>query len=96
MAKIKKVPVSETRHQYLFNCPGCDQEHAFNDVIWTWNENYDRPTLYPSYLMHGYKFDKDHNSVPFVCHSYIENGMIKYLTDCTHSLAGQTVELPEI
>lgn len=30
------------------------------------------------------------------CHSFVENGMIRYLDDCTHSLVGQTVELPDI
>lgn len=31
-----------------------------------------------------------------VCHSFITNGQIQFLSDCTHSLAGQTVELPEV
>jgi hypothetical protein len=31
-----------------------------------------------------------------ICHSYISNGQIQFLPDCTHSLAGQTVELPEV
>jgi hypothetical protein len=30
-----------------------------------------------------------------VCHSFITDGKIQFLSDCTHSLAGQTVELPE-
>lgn len=30
-----------------------------------------------------------------VCHSFVTNGMIQFLSDCTHALAGQTVELPE-
>jgi hypothetical protein len=30
-----------------------------------------------------------------VCHSYITNGRILFLSDCTHALAGQTVDLPE-
>lgn len=28
------------------------------------------------------------------CHSFIENGKIRFLNDCTHTLAGQTVDLP--
>lgn len=31
-----------------------------------------------------------------VCHSFITDGKIQFLGDCTHSLAGQTVELPEL
>lgn len=30
-----------------------------------------------------------------VCHSFVDNGQIQFLSDCTHALAGQTVELPE-
>lgn len=30
-----------------------------------------------------------------VCHSFITDGRIQFLGDCTHALAGQTVELPD-
>lgn len=30
-----------------------------------------------------------------VCHSFVTNGRIQFLGDCTHSLAGTTVDLPE-
>lgn len=30
-----------------------------------------------------------------VCHSFVTDGRIQFLGDCTHSLAGQTVDLPE-
>lgn len=29
-----------------------------------------------------------------VCHSFVTDGQIQFLGDCTHSLAGQTVPLP--
>lgn len=32
---------------------------------------------------------------PMVCHSFVRDGQIQFLTDCTHSLAGQTVPLPD-
>lgn len=35
--------------------------------------------------------------VPFkcgVCHSFVTDGKIQFLPDCTHGLAGQTVEIP--
>jgi len=31
-----------------------------------------------------------------VCHSFVTDGRIQFLGDCTHNLAGQTVDLPEI
>ena len=30
------------------------------------------------------------------CHSFVTDGRIQFLADCTHALAGQTVDLPEI
>lgn len=32
----------------------------------------------------------------FVCHSFVRDGRIQFLNDCTHSLAGQTVDLPDL
>lgn len=30
-----------------------------------------------------------------VCHSFVTDGRIQFLSDCTHELAGQTVDLPD-
>ena len=30
-----------------------------------------------------------------VCHSFVKAGRIEFLADCTHHLAGQTVDLPD-
>lgn len=30
-----------------------------------------------------------------ICHSFVTDGRIQFLGDCTHALAGQTVNLPE-
>lgn len=35
-------------------------------------------------------------SIPTICHSFVIFGRIQFLNDCTHSLAGQTVDLPNI
>jgi hypothetical protein len=34
-------------------------------------------------------------TVPSVCHSFVTDGRIQFLADCTHHLAGQTVDIPE-
>ena len=31
----------------------------------------------------------------FRCHSFVTDGRIQFLGDCTHALAGQTVDLPD-
>lgn len=42
-------------------------------------------------LPEGYTFDNK----PFVCHSFVTDGKIKFLGDCTHELKDQTVALPD-
>lgn len=31
-----------------------------------------------------------------VCHSFVRHGQVQFLADCTHAMAGQTVDLPAI
>jgi len=96
MAKIKKVPTSATEHQYLFMCPGCKDLHAFDDR-WEFNQDFEKPTIAPSFLQQGYLGPgKEGKAVYGTCHSFIWNGEIRFLNDCTHDLKGQTVELLEI
>lgn len=95
MAKIRKTPVSETEYQYVFSCPACKCEHAF-DNRWKFNNDYDNPTIYPSFRQRGFLGFKDDKPFYGICHSRIENGFIIYCSDCTHDLAGKKVELPDI
>lgn len=55
---------------------------------WTWNGSVTAPTLRPSVLT------KDGQGA--VCHSWITDGRIQFLDDCTHELRGQTLELLEV
>jgi hypothetical protein len=41
------------------------------------------------------KVERTDRSKTMICHLFVTGGMIEYLPDCTHSLVGQTVELPE-
>lgn len=81
--------------QYSFICLGCNMQHTFNDK-WAFDHNFDSPTISPSILVKGTRFDEEtDNSVSCLCHSFIKNGKIQYLNDCEHKLAGQTIELPD-
>jgi hypothetical protein len=31
-----------------------------------------------------------------ICHSFVTDGKIQFLNDCTHSLKDQTVDLPDV
>lgn len=35
------------------------------------------------------------DSRPTICHSFVTDGRIQYLDDCTHNLTAQTVDIPE-
>lgn len=66
-------------------CPGCKCLHKF-DARWTWNGDTERPTFTPSFLSH------ESGDVPR-CHSFVTDGVIRFLADCTHELAGKSVAL---
>jgi Family of unknown function (DUF6527) len=79
-----------------FSCPGCDGQHVVfieGPHAWGFNGSIESPTLTPSILVRGHCGQKNQNGV---CHSYITDGRIRFLGDCTHALAGQTVSLPEL
>lgn len=43
----------------------------------------------------GAKRTEKFDTQPTVCHSFVRDGKIQFLADCTHVLAGQTVDLPD-
>lgn len=91
---------------YGFTCPGCGHDHVVTTkedqkVKWNFNGDVDKPTFTPSllatsgwYVSPDY-YTKDH-AYSYQCHSFITDGKIQFLSDCSHALAGQTVDLPEI
>lgn len=96
--------VANIGERYYLFCPGCYQDsqqrhpdeerywinsalHCFNAAIHTFNGDLQKPTLSPSLLCRG---------ATLVCHSYVKDGMIQYLGDCTHPLANQTVDLMDV
>lgn len=78
---------------------------------WTYNGNPEKPTFAPSILVrydHWTPPATDpgiaekirsgaikQTQVHDVCHSFVRDGRIQFLGDCTHKLAGQTVDLPD-
>jgi hypothetical protein len=60
---------------------------------WTWNGSVDSPTLAPSILT---RFDSGDPTESYVCHSFVTDGMVQFLSDCTHGLAGETVPLTDL
>lgn len=87
----------------IFFCPGCDCAHAIRvgagtGPRWGWNGNADAPTFTPSILVTvTVPPPREPDDPPDqVCHSFVTDGRIQFLGDCTHALAGQTVDLPDL
>lgn len=88
---MKKVSVdlrSDGVTYYTFQCPGCGYTHSIN-TMWAFNNDVENPTFTPSILVNK-------TEVHFRCHSFITDGKIQFLADCTHNYASQTLELGEI
>lgn len=100
MAKVKQIP--EEPGVYLFYCPGCNENHYVHTescnhsgAKWTFNNDLDKPTFGPS-INRWYNGSIEDNVPDYRCHSFVQNGVIKFLGDCTHELKNQCVELPDL
>lgn len=74
-------------------CPGCDTVHYIpikGPNAWTFNNDWDTPSLSPSI-----KHTHDTPEGEHVCHYFITKGRIDFCGDCRHDLHGeQDVPLP--
>jgi hypothetical protein len=103
--KVRKFG-DESEGFMCINCPGCKEEHVIatikpfsNGAKWSFNSNFEKPTFRPSLLIRTGKYvDKNYSDelTSSICHSYIVDGKIQFLNDCTHELKGQTVDLLDI
>jgi hypothetical protein len=91
-------------------CDGAHQIHTGPNG-WTWNGDLERPTFTPSVLVHAVQWPESEGpstgdtrrarhpgvaaGAQTICHSFVTDGRIQFLGDCTHVLASQTVDLPE-
>ncbi len=91
------------------NCAHRIQHGAGPGPRWGWNGDCEKPTFSPSVLMTSERWDPPVTSenlaqwkaepwtqskIKHVCHSFVTDGRIQFLSDSTHELAGQTVDLP--
>jgi len=102
--KVKKwVNPNAPEEGYRFLCPGCNEhhqvwtKHIHGNPAWSFNGSLTAPTFTPSILVTKPAWKDDDEVLPSErCHSFVTNGNIRFLTDCSHALAGQTVPLPNI
>jgi Family of unknown function (DUF6527) len=90
-----------------FECPACNEFHQIRlkPEGWQWNGSLDKPTFSPSVKVTGVKKISDETCVrimagekidpiPKLCHSFVKDGKIEFLSDCLHEQAGKTLDIP--
>lgn len=111
MERLSHILESHETKVYFY-CAGCKMLHGVQvrgdqEPLWGWNGDCVKPTFTPSVLVRGTfmlndeeraKLDAgiDFERRPLVCHSFVTDGQIAYLSDSTHELAGQTVPLSNL
>ena len=103
MKRITHVPTHDGAHYgYSFVCPGCQDAHTIPTIPyangWDFDGDEERPTFSPSILVYPHATFREDGTVgeTFRCHSLVRAGQIQFLNDCTHALAGQTVDLADV
>jgi hypothetical protein len=100
----------EGRRGLNYWCQGCGTVHGVvveGAGAWGWNGLLDRPTFTPSVLSTGTRPLTEHEVAAIragesitpekqVCHTFITDGRVQFLSDCSHALAGQTHDLPDL
>lgn len=94
-------PVSEATHVRI-TLPGPIGNHILPIIlhgsrdksgrspIWTWNGDTEKATIKPSIRSQGGRDGK------VVTHVWVNDGMVQFLGDCTHDLAGKTLPLEDL
>ena len=98
MSKLQRVAGDSER--YFFECPGCKDNHLIpvksnTGPNWQFNGDMERPTFSPSIKVETIG-GRGENHTPEICHSFVQNGNIQFLSDCTHALAGKMVPLGDV
>lgn len=90
-------PIKEATH-ITINIPGPTgiltlpfilKDSRKGTCCWTWNGDTESPTLKPSILTTS-TFEN------FRCHSWINDGFVQFLSDCTHEYARKNLELLDV
>lgn len=58
---------------------------------WTWNGDVNFPTLRPSILTRNHI-----DELIVVCHSFVNDGIVEFLSDSTHDKSGMKISLLDI
>lgn len=85
------VPLDGEPGCFVFWCPGCCCAHRI-DPRWTVTGTAAKPTIYGSVLVRAPEGGDKPGSAGR-CHLFVEDGRLRFLSDCGHPLAGKTVDM---
>jgi hypothetical protein len=91
MEKLKLIEERGVSIGFAFWCPGCEMHHLYYVPRWSFNGSMERPTFTPSLLN---TWEHGPSREPRRCHLFVTDGRIDFCSDCTHSLAGKSVDMP--
>ena len=88
--KLSSTLIELSPGRLAYWCPGCDTAHSISvgapeRGTWHWDGDVDKPTFAPSVRTVG---------GGTVCHCFVRKGVIEFLQDCNHKLAGQNIAIP--
>lgn len=100
-AQLVDIEGAEPHERIVWYCPGCKSDHGVpvppHKNAWGWNSSLNEPTLNPSVLIRYNVPDAGKNGASqAICHCFIRDGNIQFLSDCTHDHAGKTVPMKDI
>jgi hypothetical protein len=101
MPKVLSQQEGDKTLGYFFDCPGCQGGHfvtikpfrAANGASWTFDGDLEWPTFNPSVLS---RVEPTDGGKAMICHLFVRAGVIEFLPDCTHPLAGQKVRMVDV
>ena len=95
--KVIEAVIQDGVHRgWVVDCRACGS-HMYDDR-WTFNGDRERPTFRASMLVEG-ALRHAGDGTPGVygrCHSYVTDGRMEFLADCTHEWKGQTLDMRDL
>jgi hypothetical protein len=85
---IVKEIKNDKWHGFLVYCPACRHAHQYDVGRWQFNGNFEKPTFTPSMLEY---YTLQSGERKHVCHSFLTDGVWKFLSDCMHSMKDKEV-----
>lgn len=86
-----KPKLGRMADRLCFWCPGCKTNHGVWENRWTFNGDFVSPSLTPSVVTIPNRECPELH----LCHLFVTEGKLVFLSDCSHDFAGQTVPMED-